>query len=246
MTTYSEINRLDERTLILLAQDGCRRSSDVLMRRNSKFAVKFARKWTPRSEYPNTDELLSSCYLGMLRAIPKFDVSRGTRFITIAAYYMRSEMSGLLCKSRSVVYSDAPPFSKNLYYQFVKAYRKACAAMGSDIDLLHSEISKSLNVTQKTAEIYVNRFVHMNEDVNNDAIYDTPTEDTRNPLVESTIIDLMSSLNDREVLILNRRFVDDNQSSRQEIGAELGISSERVRQLEVNALSKLRLLIGEN
>jgi RNA polymerase sigma-32 factor len=194
------------------------------------------------------EDLVQEGYLGLLKAAERFDPSRGARFSTYARYWVRYHLQKFTRANRRIV---SLPRTRNM----VKArngvrgtIRELEQARGGPVD--DATIAKALGVdVDDVAHV---RMEHAAADLS----VDSPTNDIQlegslpspehaledrraQSLCEELVRQLLAQLDPRERLILEKHVLSDEGVSLREIGADLGISAERVRQLERRALTRM-------
>ena len=205
------IDREEELVLVKKAAKGDQRALDRLVKANRGYVMKWAFHYRRKANNVHVSELVSAGDMGLMIAIRKFDPSLGFRIGTYAQSWIRQMMARLL------------------YDRYVVRRPERKLVKG----LLVKDCSLDVPVTDDTSLTFC------------DLLKDTdpsPEEKILNGEVSSLnkqlIIRLLKKLTPRERLIILGRIVKER--TLQDISVEIGVSRERVRQIEVIALNKLR------
>jgi RNA polymerase primary sigma factor len=222
-----------------------------LVERNLRFVLQVAGKYKG-SDIPLTD-LINEGNLGLIHAARKFDPDRGARFITYAVWWIRQAIMHALAAGGGAVrlpIKQAELLSKLRHK--IEAVRQETGTeptaeeLALALDIKPEDVSDLLRVYRPQLSL--------------DAPLNDNMDSTRLDLLESSrlpssedvylhaslineVRELLNHLEPREAMILRARFgFDDKPKSLAAIGRELGLSRERVRQIETRARSKLRAL----
>jgi RNA polymerase primary sigma factor len=222
-----------------------------LVERNLRFVLQVAGKYKG-SDVPLTD-LINEGNLGLIHAARKFDPDRGARFITYAVWWIRQAIMHALAAGGGAVrlpIKQAELLSK-LRHKIEDVRQETgteptAEELALALDLKPEDVSDLLRVYRPQLSL--------------DAPLNDNMDSTRLDLLESSqlpssedvylhasllneVRELLDHLEPREAMILRARFgFDDKPKSLAAIGRELGLSRERVRQIETKARSKLRAL----
>jgi RNA polymerase sigma-32 factor len=226
-----------------------------LITSNLRFVVKIA------LEYKNYGvkllDLIQEGNVGLMIAVKKFDARRGYRFISYAVWWIRAYIQNFIIKSWSLVKIGTTQAQKKLFYKLGKVRRLLEAPQG-DHPQSYQDIAKDLGV--KEEEIHEMEQRMGRRDLSLDLPFDedkelTPLEllsdgspDQEDRLIQSQdaqvqrneIAKALDRLTERERYIITHRIMSDNPLTLREIGDTFQLSRERVRQIEKEALTKLR------
>lgn len=226
-----------------------------LITSNLRFVVKIA------LEYKNYGlkllDLIQEGNIGLMMAVKKFDPRRGYRFISYAVWWIRAYIQNFIIKSWSLVKIGTTQAQKKLFYKLGKVRRLLEAPQG-DHPQSYEDIAKDLGV--KEEEIHEMEQRMGRRDLSLDLPFDedqglTPlallsddSPDQEDMLIRSQdsqiqrdeISKALARLSERERYIITHRIMGDNPLTLREIGDTLHLSRERIRQIEKEALTKLR------
>lgn len=243
-----------ERTLALQAQAGSKQAERELVAANFRHVKAIALRYGAKNADIDADDLVSEGLAGLAKAIHKFDVTAGTRFITYAAYWIRAGIMLYMMNNRSAVHGGGGMVrSKN----FFRMRREAAKMMGAGVaydDVIDSlqrrfNISSRLTVESELVRVF-SRDVYLDE-VGEDgkAMLDTLPSGS-NPEAHSAqheraeaIRESLNQLDPRERAIIERTYLQ-AEDTFANIGRDMGVSRERVRQLQTRAIGKLRGMLG--
>jgi RNA polymerase sigma-32 factor len=204
-------------------------------------------------------DLVSEGNVGLMIALRKFDPSRGTRFVTYAAHWIRAYVLGHVLRGWSIVGSGSGPLRSKVFFRLRREKAKILAST-SDLAEANGRLADRFGTTTEKIVMLAHRLE--TRDVSLDAkafddgaasVVDTlpsggPTQEEeylgheRAVAVAARVREAMARLDPRERFIAEARMMADapDELSLAEIGRRLGVSRERARQLEARAKEKLR------
>jgi RNA polymerase primary sigma factor len=240
-----------EAELDWLAEEG-RRAVQTFVEANLRLVVSIARKYG-RSQMPMLD-LIQEGNTGLIRAVEKFDYAKGYKFSTYATWWVRQAITRGIAQQARVV--RLPVHVVEELNQIGSARRTLERQLGRDPE--PSEIAVELDMSVERVLDLINwgrDHVSLDTPVDDDgdtslgdlvARETTPGPDSAFLDVESRrrLDDLVELLDPRSADVIRSRYglVDGRQEKLADIGARHGVSAERVRQLEREALAQLRKL----
>lgn len=232
-------------------------SSDGLMARecliesNLKLVVSIAKHYQNRGL--SLMDLIQEGNLGLIKAVYRFDPSKGFRFSTYGTWWIRQAITRAIVEQGRMV--RIPAHVIDSLNKLKKARRELSMQLGYDPSI--KEIADKLNLKESDIEYldYISQdIVSLDSpisDDDDDTLFSDMIEDTTASTTlefaireenKERIADALSTLPPREARIINLRygFVDNIPKTLDEIGREFGITRERVRQLEIRAIRHLR------
>jgi RNA polymerase primary sigma factor len=240
----------EEKELGYRIEDGDTEARDHLIRANLRLVVNIARSYPGKGL--SLEDLVEEGNLGLLRAVEGFDPSMNTRFSTYASYWIKQSIKRALINTAKTI--RIPAYMTEL----LNKWRRASAQLQEELGRppTQEEIAKSLNLPKKKLAIIkkalrVHQTATQNEPTDSDWTLDEKLMDcnTKPPDLQLSdrdelhqVLELLEKMEPREATVLRMRFgLDDEQPmTLKEIGERLGLTRERVRQIESEALHKLR------
>ena len=209
---------------------------------------------------PITD-IISEGNVGLMQAVQKFDPEKGFRLATYALWWVKAAMQEYILRSWSLVKIGTTAVQKKLFFNLRKAKNQIQAYEDGDLNPENLEkISKQLNVPEKEV-VNMNRRMagadpSLNAKVSSDdgsltewqdwLVEESPNQEEefaeqeedgiRNELISESL----KVLNERELDIIQTRRLEETPTTLEELSEKYDISRERVRQIEVRALEKIK------
>ena len=228
------------------------------MRLAISMASKFRRYGAPMND------LIQEAWLGLMKAADKFDPDRGVRFSTYAVWWIKASIQDYVMRNWSMVRTGSTSSQKSLFFNLRRVQarierealaegrtipsdemrRKVAAELGvpeHDVAMMEGRLSGSdfsLNATQSTEDegrewidALEDDGVQAEETIEN--AHDTAT-------LRQWLLSALTDLSDREQFIVRERKLREDPRTLESLGDELGLSKERIRQVESAALAKMR------
>jgi RNA polymerase sigma factor (sigma-70 family) len=241
-----------ERRLVEAAKGGDRRAREELVEAFLPLIASVARIYRG-SQTITRLELLQEGVVGLLRALERYDPELGVPFWGYASWWVRQSMQQLIAElTRPTVLSD---HALRQLSQLKRAHGDFVAANGREPSV--NQLADSTGMSQahvgemlalERSPVSLDEPLHGSEDgigVFGDLLADPLAGDAYEQLLDGSEIEqiraLLGSLNERERMILRARYgLDGPEQSLRDVGERIGLSGERVRQIEQRALGKLR------
>ncbi len=229
-----------------------------LITSNLRFVVKVAFEY--KSYGVKILDLIQEGNIGVMMAVKKFNPYKGYRFISYAIWWIRAYIQNFIIKTWSLVKIGTTQAQKKLFYKIGKV-RKAMEANGEK-ERKYELLARDLDVNKEDIVEMEQRM--SSRDLSLDAPFDESQELTHLELLkeeslnqeeaiaqeeekkirEHEVQNAMKRLNEKEVYVLQNRIMAEDPLTLQQIGDHLKLSRERVRQIESEALKKLKREFG--
>jgi RNA polymerase sigma-32 factor len=229
-------------------------AAQKLITSNLRFVVKVAFEY--KSYGVKLQDLIQEGNIGLMMAVKKFNPYKGYRFISYAIWWIRAYIQNFIIKTWSLVKIGTTQAQKKLFYKIGKI-RKALESDGPN-EKKYELLAKDLDVTKEDILEMEQRM--SSRDLSLDTPFDEGQELTHLELLkedspnqeeaiaqeeekrvrEREVQNAMKRLNEKEAYVIKNRIMADEPLTLQQIGDTLKLSRERVRQIESEALKKLK------
>jgi RNA polymerase primary sigma factor len=239
----------DEQELARGIAEGDVRARDRMVRANLRLVVNIARGYTGKGL--SLQDLIEEGNLGLLRAVEGFDPAVGTRFSTYASYWIKQSIKRALINSAKTIRIPA------YMVELLSKWRRATARLTEELGRTPTpeEIARVLGLQKKKLPIIKKAIRIYNSTPQTDQseagwslgeiVMDERLRNPEDVMVETdvlkSVMEMLGSMDSREATVLKMRFglEDHEPHTLKEIGESLGLTRERVRQIETEALGRL-------
>jgi len=251
-----EENKLAER----LYYDGDLEAARQLVMSHLRFVVHIAKSYSGYGL--NQGDLIQEGNLGLMKAVKRFNPEVGVRLVSFAVHWIKAEIHEFILKNWRIVKVATTKAQRKMFFNLRSAKKTLSWFSNDEVE----SVADSLGVTPDVVRQMEGRMsssdttFDASSDDDDDSAYKAPAnylEDHRyDPasLMESgnwkedsnrRLQEAMAQLDGRSRNILVQRWLSDSKSTLHDLADEYGVSAERIRQLEKNAMAKIRLTMGE-
>ncbi|WP_043800545.1 RNA polymerase sigma factor RpoH [Arenimonas malthae] len=205
-------------------------------------------------------DLIQEGNIGLMKAVKRFDPDQGVRLVSFAVHWVRAEMHEFILRNWRIVKVATTKAQRKLFFNLRKSKKRLGWMNAEEV----RAVAKDLNVSEREVLEMESRL--SGRDIGFDAPDDSDDDAPPSPVAylrdagddpalayerashEEDQLDLLreglADLDQRSRDILKRRFLGEPKATLQELADEYGVSAERIRQIEANALKKMRALFA--
>jgi RNA polymerase sigma-32 factor len=232
-------------------------AAEKLVISNLRFVVKVAHEY--RNYGVKLSDLIQEGNIGLMHAVKKFDPYKGYRIISYAVWWIRAYIQNYIIKTWSLVKIGTTQAQRKLFFKLGQAKKRLetlsqknpefgeiAESLGvkeheieeMDLRLSHRDLSLDAYISDESDTTHIDHLTYKGEDQEMALIKKEEMD-----LVKRNIAGALTHLNERESYIVKHRIMTESPITLQEIGSKYNITRERARQIEKQALKKLRLAL---
>ena len=206
-------------------------------------------------------DLIQEGNIGLMKAVKRFDPDQGVRLVSFAVHWVRAEMHEFILRNWRIVKVATTKAQRKLFFNLRKSKKRLGWMNDAEVTAVAADLKVSKREVLEMESRLSGRDIGFDAPTDDDNDHAPPSpaaylvannadpavmyerEDHEDNQLE-ILRDGLSELDPRSRDILKRRFLGEPKATLQELADEYGVSAERIRQLEANALKKMRALFA--
>ena len=234
--TWPMLSADEERELAeKLHYQGDLEAAKKLILSHLRFVVHIARNYSGYG-LPQAD-LIQEGNIGLMKAVRRFNPEVGVRLVSFAVHWIKAEIHEYVLRNWRIVKVATTKAQRKLFFNLRKTKQRLGWFNQDEVEM----VARELGVSSKDVREMESRMAAQDKTSN---FADGIEDDNWEEQAANKLTDAMQGLDERSQDIIRARWLDeDNKSTLQELADRYGVSAERVRQLEKNAMKKLRAAI---
>ena len=229
---------------------GCEASRKRMIVSNLRLVVKIARRYNNRGLA--LLDLIEEGNLGLIRAVEKFDPERGFRFSTYATWWIRQTIErAIMNQTRTIRLPIHVVKELNVYLRAAREldHEPTAEDIALHLDKPIDEVSKMLRLNERISSVDTPIGGENDKallDILADDNESSPEDELQDSNIKQNIVSWLQELNAKQREVLARRFglMGYEPSTLEDVGAEIGLTRERVRQIQVEGLRRLKDMLS--
>ena len=255
ISDYRPLSASEEKELAKKVKNGDSEAKNKLIKANLKLVVTIAKKAIHMSNLPMID-LIQEGNLGLMVAAEKFNYKLGYKFATYASWWIKQSMFKAISEQSHCM--KIPVYIQETLSRFSKIKREM--ERENNCQVKNEDVAKRMNISPNKIDSFLNAYtktISIESGIENnngkemniaDIIEDknaSATEDVEYEHLKSDILNVISTLKDREQAVVKMRYgiENDTKMTLEEIGNIYGVTKECIRQTELRALKKMRFSV---
>lgn len=224
-----------------------------------RFVVHIARSY---SGYGLAEaDLIQEGNVGLMKAVKRFNPEKGVRLVSFAVHWIKAEMHEFILRNWRIVKVATTKAQRKLFFNLRSAKKTLAWLSPDEAQAIADDLGVALHEVQRMESRLSSRDLGYDQpvDANDDDTWQAPQyfleDQSSDPAQilessnwqdssESQLHDALSQLDERSRDILSQRWLAEKKATLHELAAQYGVSAERIRQLEQNAMKKLRVSIA--
>ena len=243
------LNAEKERELAQKMKDGDKDAKDTLIDSNLRLVVSIAKKYMNRGL--SLLDLIQEGNIGLIKAVDKFDYSKGFKFSTYATWWIRQAITRAIADQARTI--RIPVHMVETINKLTRVQRQLIQDLGREPTI--DELAEKMNMPvdkirdiQRISQDPVSIDKPVGEEEDSHLVdfipsdeYVSPDDEVSRELLKEDLIKVLDLLTEREAKVIRLRFGldDDKQRTLEEVGRSLGVTRERIRQIEAKSIRKL-------